>query len=123
MEDLEIHSESNVCSTAHRHIKVYRFDVHAGFERGYRSLGDGDVLRRGDGHVLRRSLDFEVDGQRKKGRPKMTWKMQVEEQSVKVGLKWEFAFCRPKWSVGINQIAAGLMLIWPPSLVWDTTRF
>ena len=30
----------------------------------------GHVLRREDGHVLRRTLDFEVEGQRKKGRPK-----------------------------------------------------
>ena len=34
----------------------------------------GHVLRREDGHVLRRSLDFEVEGQRKKGSPKRTWK-------------------------------------------------
>ena len=32
MEDLQIHSESNMCSTAHRHKKVYGFDVHVGFE-------------------------------------------------------------------------------------------
>ena len=46
----------------------------------------GDVLRREDGHVLRRALDFEVEGQRKKGRPKRTWKRQVELERVKVGL-------------------------------------
>ena len=34
----------------------------------------GHVLRREDGHVLRKTLDFEVEGQRKKGRPKRTWK-------------------------------------------------
>ena len=32
------------------------------------------VLRREDGHVLRRALDFEVEGQKKKGRPKRTCK-------------------------------------------------
>ena len=32
----------------------------------------GHVLRREDGHVLRRSLDFEVGGQRKKCKPKRT---------------------------------------------------
>ena len=46
----------------------------------------GHVLRKYDGHVLRRVLDFEVQGQRKKGRPKRTWKKQVEEESVKVVL-------------------------------------
>ena len=33
----------------------------------------GHVLRREDYHVLRREFDFEVEGQRKKGRPKRTW--------------------------------------------------
>ena len=69
---------------------------------------DGHVLRREDGHVIRRALDFEVEGQRKKGRPNRTWKKQVEEESVKVGLRKEDALCRSKWSVGVNQIAAGL---------------
>ena len=32
------------------------------------------VLRREDGHILRRPLDFEVESQMKKGRPKRTWK-------------------------------------------------
>ena len=44
------------------------------------------MLRREDGHVMRRALDFEADGKQKKGRPKRTWKRQVEEESVKVGL-------------------------------------
>ena len=47
----------------------------------------GQVLRRVDGHVLRKALHFEVEGKRKKGRPKRTWKKQVEEESVKVGLR------------------------------------
>ena len=34
----------------------------------------GRVLRREDGHVLRRALEFEVEGHQKKGRPKRTWK-------------------------------------------------
>ena len=45
------------------------------------------VLRREDGYVLRKALDHEVEGQRKKGRLKRTWKKQVEEESVKVGLR------------------------------------
>ena len=48
----------------------------------------GHVLRREDGHVLRRALDFEVEGQRKKGRPKRTWKKQFEEECAKVGVRW-----------------------------------
>ena len=68
----------------------------------------GHVLMREDGHVLRRALDFVVEGQRKKGRPKRTWKKQVEEETVKVGLRREDALCCQKWSVGVNKIAAGL---------------
>ena len=66
------------------------------------------VLRREDGHVLRRVLDFEVEGQRKKGRSKMTWQKQVEEESMKVCLRRKDALCRSKWSVSVNKVAAGL---------------
>ena len=68
----------------------------------------GHVLRREDGHVLTRSLDFKVRGQGKKGRQKRTWKKHVVEESVRVGLRREDAVCRLKWCVGINLIAAGL---------------
>ena len=68
----------------------------------------GHVLKREYGHVLRWTLYFEVEGQRKKWRPKRTWKEQVEEESVKIGLRREDAFHRSKWSVGVNQRAAGL---------------
>ena len=44
---------------------------------------------------------------RKKVWVKRTWKKQVEEENVKVGLRREDAPCRSKWSVGINQITAG----------------
>ena len=79
-------------------------------------------MRREDGHVLRKELDLEGESQSKKGRPKRTWKKQVEEESMKVGLRREDTLCRQKLSVGISQIAAGLRLIWPP-LLGDTTRF
>ena len=68
----------------------------------------GHVLRREDGHILRRALHFEVEGQRKKGKPKRTWKKQVEEESMKVGLRRKDAIYRSKWSVVIHNIAAGL---------------
>ena len=65
------------------------------------------MLRREDGHVLRRALDIEVENQRMKRRSK-TWKKQVEEDRVKFGLKRGDAFCRSKWSADINRTAAGL---------------
>ena len=40
----------------------------------------GHVLRREDGHVLRRALDFVVVGQRKKGKPKRTWKSRLRKK-------------------------------------------
>ena len=39
---------------------------------------------------------------------KRIWKMQVEEESVKVGLGKEDSLCRSKWSAGVDKIAAGL---------------
>ena len=68
----------------------------------------GHVLSREDGHILRRALDFEVEGQRKKGRPRRMWKKQVEEESMKVGLRRTDVLCRSKWSVSINKIDTGL---------------
>ena len=58
-----------------------------------------------------------------KVRLKRTWMKKVEEESEMVGLWREDALCQPKWSVGVNQIAAGLRWIWPPSLVGGTTWF
>ena len=68
----------------------------------------GQVMRRENGHILRRALDVEAEGQWKKGRLKWTWKRQVEEESVKVVLRREDAFCQSKWGVGVDPIAAGL---------------
>ena len=48
------------------------------------------VLSCDDGHVLGKVLEFEVKGKRKQGRPKKTWKTQVEE-SKSVDLEKENA--------------------------------
>ena len=45
------------------------------------------MLRRDDGHVLRKALEFEVRGRRKPGGPQKTWKMHVEMESMNVGLE------------------------------------
>ena len=78
----------------------------------------GHVLRTEDGRVLRIALDFEVEGQRKKGRLKRRWKKQVEQKCVNVGLGREDVPCLSKLGVGLDQIAAGLRRIWP-----HTSRF
>ena len=53
----------------------------------------GHVLRREDGHVLRRTLDFEVESHIKKGSLKRTWIKQVEEDSVNIALRREDTLC------------------------------
>ena len=49
----------------------------------------GHVLRRDDGHVLRKR--WSLKGKRKRGRSKKTWKTQVEKESKSVGLEEEDA--------------------------------
>ena len=65
----------------------------------------GHVLRRDDGHVLRKALKFEVKSKRKRGRPKKTWKTQVEKESKSVGLEKKGALSRTRWRVGVGEIA------------------
>ena len=68
------------------------------------------VLVRDDGHILRRVLDFDIEGQRMKGRLKGRGmlKKQVAIESVKVFLRREIALCGSTWRLGVNQITAGL---------------
>ena len=47
----------------------------------------GLLLSKEDGHVMSGSLDFEVEGQRMKGRLKVAWKKQVEDERVKVDVR------------------------------------
>ena len=72
------------------------------------------MLRRYDGHVLRKVLEFEVKGKRERGRPKKTWKTQVEKESKTVGLEKEDAMNRTRCRVGVGEIAVRVELIWPP---------
>ena len=65
----------------------------------------GHVLRRDDGHVLRKALEFEVKIKRRRGRPRKMWKMQVEKESKSVGLEREDALNRVRWRVGVGEIA------------------
>ena len=58
------------------------------------------VLRE-DGHVLGKSLEFEAEGEGKKGRQKRTWKRWVGEESIKAGLSRENVLWRSRWVVGV----------------------
>ena len=111
-KDGKIHGESNVWSAAQRQKKIYGCDVHAGLEGNYGSVGYSKqcslvwsfVEERGWSCLM--ILDFEVEGQMKKGRPKRTWKRQVEEERVKIGLRIKDALCRSMWSVGVLLYSA-----------------
>ena len=66
------------------------------------------MLRRDDDNVLRVAMNIEVSGKRKRGRPKKTWKKQVEEETAKIGLKKDDALRRDKWRDGVRAIAEGM---------------
>ena len=68
----------------------------------------GHVLRRDDDSVLRVALNLEVSGKRKRGRPKKTWKKQLEEETEIIGLKKEDALRRDKWRDRVRAIAEGM---------------
>ena len=57
----------------------------------------GHVLWKEDENVIVKALNFEVSGSRGKGRPKQTWKKQVENEVKKKGLVKQDACNRTKW--------------------------
>ena len=65
----------------------------------------GHVMRRDDGHIFRKALEFELKGKRKRERPKKTWKTQVEKESKNVSWEKEDALNRARWRVGDGEIA------------------
>ena len=47
-----------------------------------------------DGHVLRRASDFDIEVQRRKGKSKEIWKIEIVEESMRLRLSIEDANCR-----------------------------
>ena len=76
----------------------------------------GHVIRRGDDNILKKAMMLEVNGQRKRGRPKMIWRRQVEESAQKVRLTIEKAADRTRWRKGVRAIAEGMRCIQPASV-------
>ena len=74
------------------------------------------VIRRDDDNILKKAMMLEVNGQRRRERPKMTWRRQVEESVKKVELKIEEAGDRTRWREGVRAIAEGMRCIRPPSV-------
>ena len=79
----------------------------------------GHVIRRDDDNVLKKAMMMEMNGQRKRERPKMTWRRQGEESVKKVGLKIEEAADQTRWREGVRAIAEGMRCIRPP---WVTRK-
>ena len=75
----------------------------------------GHVVRRDEECILKKAMMLQVNGQRKRERPKQTWKIQVKERLKKVGLRVEEATDRAKWREGVRAIAEGMRYIRPPS--------
>ena len=75
----------------------------------------GHVIRRDDDNMLKKAMMKDVSGKRKRGRPKLTWRRQVEESVKKVGLKIEEAADRTRWRESVSAIAEGMRCIRPPS--------
>ena len=66
------------------------------------------VLRREEDVVLRKMLCFKVEGQRRRGQPRKTWKNQVEDGIRKIGLKKEDALNQSKWQKGVKMVMSGM---------------
>ena len=66
---------------------------------------DGHVLRRDNGDVSRRALDFQVAGRRGRGWPNMTWKRQVEGHTNQIGLKRKDVIDRVKWRNDVYELS------------------
>ena len=65
----------------------------------------GHILRKEDGEAIREALHFNIEGPRKRGRPKMMWRKQVMNDMEKVGLTKEDALDRTKWRKGVKMMA------------------
>ena len=62
------------------------------------------MKRRGENDVLGRVFRMEVDGRRRRGRPKKTWmKCVAEDLAVQGGVE-EDAFDRGRWEQMINRL-------------------
>ena len=46
-----------------------------------------------------------MKSKKKRGRPKKTWKTQLEKESKSVGLEKKDAMNRARWRVGVGEIA------------------
>ena len=57
----------------------------------------GHVLRKDDGNWVKKVMSYEVDGDRGRGRPRLSWRQVVEKDMWRVGLKKSDAEDRALW--------------------------
>ena len=57
----------------------------------------GHVRRMKDEHIVRRMLDVEIPGKRRRGRPNLRWKDACKRDMTKVGLKEDNTTNRAAW--------------------------
>ena len=76
----------------------------------------GHVIKRDDDNLLKKAMMLEVNGQRKRERPKMTWRRPVKENVKKVRLKIKKAADRTRWREDVRAIAEGMRCIRPLSV-------
>ena len=56
--------------------------------RGGNGIGFGHILRKGHDIIEREVLDWNPQGQRKRGRPKQTWRRSVHYEALGEGKSW-----------------------------------
>ena len=72
----------------------------------------GQVIRRYDDNILIKAMMLEVNGQRKRRRPKMIWRRQVVgRECEKSGIKIEESVGRTRWREGKRAIAEEMRCI------------
>ncbi len=57
----------------------------------------GHVIRRGDEYVGKRVMTSQVEGRRRRGRPKLRWKDKLKEDLEAKGLGEEHARDKTRW--------------------------
>jgi len=62
------------------------------------------VLRKEDDDLVKKCMEYEVEGPRPKGRPKRTWREVVEKDSQTRKLNTEDAMDRSKWRKLIKDV-------------------
>ena len=68
----------------------------------------GHVIRSDGDNILKKAMMMEVNWKRKRGRPKLTRRRQVEESVKKVGLKVEETGDRTRRRESVRAIAEGI---------------